>query len=464
MVRAFRSDDSLVAGIHRLPPAHYLEVSREGVSLARYWQLDRGGIGGRTCSAEQAAKEMRQLVDEAVLCRLPRTGETGAHLSGGLDSSAIAVLAARGLRDRGCTLHAYSFLDRPRNDVALEDETAFVRAVVEQEANIDCTAIPPPPGLSALDEAIDIDKIAPLGPEAPENAVCARAEQQGVGLVLSGWGGDEGASFNGGGALAELFMRGRWRTLAREISALSRERGWPRSAIFRREVLFPLRDAVMPPSVLRLARRLAGKEGPDLHGMILKSLSPAARRRLAASPGPGLGSASDAGPNRWRLMTRPQIAHRLEIWAQTGARHGLAFAFPLLDRRVVEFALSLPSELFLRGGFRRRLFRDAMVDVLPDSVRLRHQKYQPFPGGALVLADRKDELLARVAAYEQNETVRAVIDLTYLRQQIEASPSPERVRQEMRDGENPTAPPAMIAASHVLMIAEYLAQHGGDRS
>jgi asparagine synthase (glutamine-hydrolysing) len=51
-----------------------------------------------------------------------------------------------------------------------------------------------------------------------------------------------------------------------------------------------------------------------------------------------------------------------------GSLDGLAFAFPLLDRRVVEFALSLPSELFVRGGFRRRPFRDAMAGVLPESV------------------------------------------------------------------------------------------------
>ena len=66
--------------------------------------------------------------------------------------------------------------------------------------------------------------------------------------------------------------------------------------------------------------------------------------------------AADGRENRWRLMTSPHIAERAEDWAQTGARHGLAFVFPLLDRRVVEFALSLPSELFLRGGFRRRPF------------------------------------------------------------------------------------------------------------
>jgi asparagine synthase (glutamine-hydrolysing) len=69
-----------------------------------------------------------------------------------------------------------------------------------------------------LDAQIYADKVTPLRADAPENAVCTRAEEQGVGLVLSGWGGDEGATFNGRGTLAELFLRGRWRTLAREVA------------------------------------------------------------------------------------------------------------------------------------------------------------------------------------------------------------------------------------------------------
>jgi asparagine synthase (glutamine-hydrolysing) len=131
---------------------------------------------------------------------------------------------------------------------------------------------------------------------------------------------------------------------------------------------------------------------------------------------------------------------------------------------VVEFSLSLPSELFLRGGFRRRPFRDAMADVLPASVRLRHQKYQPFPSSMLDIADSKDELLAQIDAYEQNERVRRMIDLAHLRRLVEAFPSPERVREEMRGGDNPTAAASLIAAARTLAMAAYLEQHGDEQT
>ena len=459
MVRNLRQDDSLIVGIKRLPPAHVMDISHEGISLTRYWQLDRTAIGTRKCLPEEAARELRRLVEEAVNCRLPRTGETGAHLSGGLDSSAIAVLATRRLREQGRALHAYSFLDRQRNDITLEDETEFVKAVVEQEGDIDWTPIRPPAGLSELDEPMDADKMTGLGVEQPENAVCTCAEAQGVGLVLSGWGGDEGATFNGSGTFAELFLRGRWRTLAREVLALKRERGWSVLRILNGEIVSYLR----PEGVINFVKRMIGRDA-DVQTLFRQSPSASARRRPAASRAEGLRMAPDGRENRWRLMTSPHIAERAEVWALTGARHGLAFAFPLLDRRVVEFSLSLPSELFLRGGFRRRPFRDAMVDVLPERVRLRHQKYQPFPSWGLDVAESKNELLARIDAFEQNESVCRMIDLPLLRRQVEAFPPPERLREEMRGGDNPTSAKVMVAALRALAAAEYLDQHSDQAS
>jgi len=215
----------------------------------------------------------------------------------------------------------------------------------------------------------------------------------------------------------------------------------------------------MPQWLLNLAKWASGKQTSDFRTMFLQPPSALTRPHW---PDAGLSATLDGREYRWRLVTSTHLAERLEVWAQTGARYGLAFAFPLLDRRVVEFALSLPGELFVRGAFRRHPFRHAMADVLPEKVRLRHQKYQPFPGSMLDLVDSKDELLARIEVYQHNRNVRRLIDLTRLRQKIEEFPAPDHVRTEMRGNDSPASAATMIAASHTLMIAEYLAQHGSD--
>jgi asparagine synthase (glutamine-hydrolysing) len=449
-------DDCLVAGIKQVPPAHILEVSRDAMSVTRYWQIDRAAIGTRRCSPADAAREMRRLVDEAVKCRLPQKGEAGAHLSGGLDSSAIAVLAARELRDRGRRLYAYSFLDRQRNDVTLEDESEFVQAILQQEDDIDWTPIRPPGGPPPNRAPIDIDNLTSLRAEAPENQVCARAEAQGVDVILSGWGGDEGATFNGRGAFAELFRRGRWRSLAREISALKRERGWSVADILYRDVA----SYLVPQSIVGLVRRVAGKTADAT--LVYQRAMSVDVRRYAAHTAEGLNPAADDRETRWRLMTSPSIALRAEIWAQTGARHGVAYAFPLLDRRVVEFSLSLPSDLFVRDGFRRRPFRDAMTGVLPPRVRLRHNKNIPFPSNMLLLTERTNALLARLDAYERQARVRRLIDVGYLRHLIESLPSEDAVRGQMVESDRPAAAAPIGAVASLLALASYLDQHGDD--
>ena len=92
-----------------------------------------------------------------------------------------------------------------------------------------------------LGAQIDADKVTPLRADAPENAVCTRAEEQGVGLVLSGWGGDEGATFNGRGTLAELFLRGRWSNAGARSSGAKTRAGLAGVAHFlRRGPLLPV--------------------------------------------------------------------------------------------------------------------------------------------------------------------------------------------------------------------------------
>jgi len=457
LIHAPRADDSLIAGIKRLPAAHYLEVSCCGVSVKPYWQLDRSAIGTRNCSPQEAARELRRLVTDAVRSRLKSADKIGTHLSGGLDSSAISVLAARQLGEEGRSLHAYSFLDRQRNDVTFEDETDFVQSVLDQEGSIDWTPIRPSTGLFDPSAAVDADKMLQSDAEEPEAQVCARAEEQGVGLILSGWGGDEAATFNGRGSFAELLLRGHWRTLVVEISHLKRERQVSLPRVLYGEIL----SYLLPGPMIGFAKWLAGRSA-SVGTELPRALSAESRKRLANSVDHGLSMAPDGRENRWRLINSPHIAERTEAWAQTGAQHGLAFAFPLLDRRVVEYALSLPSALFFRGGFRRRPFRDAMTGVLPERVRLRHQKYMPFPSAFLMWAERKGEFIAQINAIQKSDRVRRLLDLEHLRKTVESFPSADHVRLDLSNDENPDAAAAMVAVASALRTAAYLEQHGGS--
>jgi len=445
---AWRADDTLCQDVCRLPAAHVLEVSAGELSVRPYWQLNRERAGTRRIAPQEAAQELRRLLDEAVRCRLPAHGPVAAHLSGGLDSSAIAILSARRLRADHRALLTYSFLSRQFEGTPIEDETPFVDVVRAQEPDLSWMPIHAPLFHRSLAARMDVDRLLSIEPDDPENAICAHAAAQGADVVLSGWGGDEGPTFNGRGALAEGFLRGRWRYVAGEIAGLRRTRGWSSTQICRGEIL----SYLIPQSLMNAQRRLRRRPVSFL-GQLRPLVTPARAASLDSGDPEALGRAPDGRENQLRLLSSPHIAERTENWASIGARYGMAFAFPMLDRRVLEFALSLPSALFLGGGYKRRVFRDAMEGVLPEAIRWRHQKIVPLPELLTMPAEHRDAILQYLDAVADHSRVRTLFDLDGVRAVVASLPSPDAVRAGTADVTG------LIIVLQLLPAIAYVEQH-----
>jgi len=92
------------AGVRKLPAGHLLIAERGRLRIEPYWDLrrffpgpERGGATGSARlagpSEDEAAREGRRLLEEAVRLRLRADVPVGVFFSGGVDSSAIAALA-----------------------------------------------------------------------------------------------------------------------------------------------------------------------------------------------------------------------------------------------------------------------------------------------------------------------------------------------------------------------------------
>jgi len=99
--RYLSGDETLFKGIHRLLPGHTLVFELGRVTTREYWDVPAGRGDERLAaiSDEDAVREFRQRLEEAVRIRLMADVPLGMFLSGGLDSSAIAALMA-GMIDR----------------------------------------------------------------------------------------------------------------------------------------------------------------------------------------------------------------------------------------------------------------------------------------------------------------------------------------------------------------------------
>jgi asparagine synthase (glutamine-hydrolysing) len=91
-------DRSLFAGVHQVPPGHYLLATAAGFRVLRYWDFNyplAADLAAHRRSDASYIEEFRAQLDEAVRLRMRADVPVGCYLSGGLDSCAVLGLAAR---------------------------------------------------------------------------------------------------------------------------------------------------------------------------------------------------------------------------------------------------------------------------------------------------------------------------------------------------------------------------------
>jgi hypothetical protein len=88
--------------------------------------------------------------------------------------------------------------------------------------------------------------------------------------------------------------------------------------------------------------------------------------------------------NQVNLFENGYLTARIEGWSMDGARYGLMYAYPLLDRRLVDFAFAIPDEMYLQRGISRYLYcqtvktlfpeRSARTPLKAEPAKIRHQR------------------------------------------------------------------------------------------
>ncbi|MGZ3443536.1 MAG: asparagine synthetase B family protein, partial [Polyangia bacterium] len=176
---------TILSNVRKLPPATQLVFEADGgrTTTSRYWQLRVDGAGHR-CTPADAAVELEALLQKSVAKRLVADVPVGIFLSGGVDSSTVAALAAR--EHSGIETFSVSFSDRSF------DESRFARRVAaqlgtrhhEEELSLDEAAGIVEKLGTILDEPVADGSIVPT-------YLLSRFARRHVTVALGGDGGDE---------------------------------------------------------------------------------------------------------------------------------------------------------------------------------------------------------------------------------------------------------------------------------
>jgi len=361
-------------GIECVPPAHVVTIEDERVHCQPFWTPPTGRrIQYRQDSDYE--EHFRALVREAVRCRLDSTQPAWAFLSGGLDSSSIVCLADDLIASgdaRARTLHTITYVFEPS---PVTGERRFCAAVERRRGQdshyLETTMYPylrPRPGDgSPVPYLLD-------GSIALAQAQKTLMQRLGGQVLLCGSGGDEllGNSRRGERVLADRLRHYEWHAFGRGL------REW--SVSLRRPAL-TLLGQTLASVPRRRVRPFPSGPPPWLAPAFLDVIrDPASVTRTPAL-------------RDWPSSLRSVVART----AQQDYRSlcGCDVRYPFLDRRLVEFCLSLPLEQLTRPGETRSLMRRSLRGIVPETVLSRRSKNLPAePIGAAV--DREWERLTRL--------------------------------------------------------------------
>jgi asparagine synthase (glutamine-hydrolysing) len=344
--------------------------------LERYWDIDPETRTVHRRDDDYAAHFL-EVFRRAVADRLRTQADTiGIFMSGGLDSCSVVAVAQRTLAAQGGSrrLAAFSYaFDR----LSRCDEREYSRAMAD-ELGVHVEYIPAEQFWFLSDPVAFRPSLETpfLSSEALDRQVMGRAREQGARVVLTGHGGD---SLLRGTPLvyADRLLRGQIGVLW-EMARHARELNLPYYKLLRDHLIKPM----LPEAVVQVLRRLTGRRAiPSKQDQIPPWVTPdfIERTQLAERLSRGHGV-----PNRFRSragqFTYQRAAalgnvRRAVYWGDRVAPgFGLEVRHPYLDRRLVEFLLSIPPEQIYRAGTTKWLLRRAMDGILPNIIRLRRDK------------------------------------------------------------------------------------------
>ena len=355
--------------IQRLPSGSAMSLE-SGQVRTWHWHNEEFEDFGSQSEGEHI-EQFNFLFDQAVTSAMQGTSPVGIHVSGGLDSSSVA-----------CRAHALTQSGKLDSDFRLitarfpgeaHDETDWSN-IVERHLGRDAIAV----GYRGWDAdearqwAADT-MMLPVRPNALATyiASCERLKAEGIGVLLTGEGGDDWMA----GSLAHWpDLLGKW-----QLSRLLQEtRGIAAGGNATLAFRALLGSAVGPLISSTRNESLIHALVPPMHE-IPSWISPDWARKIGLAERLSATSLPRDLPTFAQQQRYGRYVHANShivfdnIFAMA-ARHDVELRHPFHDLRLTRFLMGAAGGMLLRNGEKKYLLRQAMIDTLPEAIRTRQDK------------------------------------------------------------------------------------------
>lgn len=400
-------DETAFNEIKKIPPGHCLSVTSENKRLRCYFKLSP--------QPPLLLKDSREYVDayraqleESVRCRLCTDYGIGVEASGGLDSSGITALAARFLKDKPVKLQTFGFIN-------FESEPEYIAAL-----NSFCGL--PPTHLFAWQ---DLDNIHYSAKERAQLLIghpvehdsstfhapfYSLAQQLNIKTLVSGFGGDEFVTnIHDHLILREMCCKNSLLNLFNRMPGNSTTRLFRLAKMIGRRLMNKpyTKDGYNPYLYRSFNERWPHqplkKEYVDLYRIKERFYNKA---KFDAEY-------EDLKAFLVEMRWQPFVPTRMENCSLMAASYGIEYRWPLLDVRLINLYLSIPSHESYYKGMGRYLHRRAVEHTIPDVITWNPGKNM----GKRVGVDKRQDAALFKKRDELHWKLREILDLEKYQQQ-----------------------------------------------
>jgi asparagine synthase (glutamine-hydrolysing) len=371
------SPKTILRGVRKLPPASMLVCRGDGrVRVERFWDLAAiaNAPSREFRSDDAAAAAALEVVEEAVTAQLVSDVPVGAFLSGGIDSSTIAFFMHRQL---GPATQTFSL----GFDDASFDESRYFHLMAKHLATRHHEETMPAGVASALPEIVRLNGEPFADTSAVPTFFLSQLARRHVKVALSGDGGDE--AFGG----YETYLADKAHTVYARLPR------WVHTTIVTPALrMLPVTYGKVSWDYKLRQFAAYAYETPEAAHCGWRTIFSESQKAALMTPDVyrALGGYTPADAFRAHYADVPTASplNRLiyvdfKTWLcddilvktdRAGMAHGLEVRVPLLDRRVVEFAMALPERLKVRGLRTKYLLKRAMRSALPPAILHRSKR------------------------------------------------------------------------------------------
>lgn len=371
--------------IKKLPPAHFLLLKDGQLQIKSYWSLD---VTQRTSfkNDDEYISRFKELFDQAVEDRMDTIGMLGSHLSGGLDSTGVSGVVHELSKKRNvdCLYFSYNveekYLDGQRifEENALAYDFVKMHKLEKQFINVHQHVH------RSFQEMVEhesqsCDALSRSNNVNTEYEMQYAAKEHNTKVILSGFLGDELITSFCRPYYLEYFSQGKWikyflKKMKSRHGVNQKMKGFGGAILSSVNEQWATKIGAYY-NERRVANSKYALNSKFLNQAYFNSENGFAEMlKVKYYPMAHRGFPTSLRTYQRNHITRAHTSRRMESENLSGLRHGVEYRYPMADIRVVQYVLSLPMEQKISEEMSRRVFRLALKDRIPDSIRLRDVK------------------------------------------------------------------------------------------